>query len=250
MAIDKAIDSTALDNGLTTVADAIRAKGGTSAQFAFPNGMAQAIADLPSGGITPTGSTTLTEENTYDVTNKATAVVDFSATRANLAEAVTAKGVDTLPDSSFDTIANHISLIEGGGGSLPPGITKQASGSFTLDVDTASSNYYIQHNLGAMPKFVVVWSEDLTARQVEANRYIYLITYHDIRMENAENKFWYGYSNSYYRTQTASLGVASSSYNETTNLKQSDYITPTTFRINRSADYYKAGCTYKWIAIA
>ena len=49
MALDKLVDSTALDNGLTTVADAIRTKGGTTAQLAFPNGMAQAIEDLPSG---------------------------------------------------------------------------------------------------------------------------------------------------------------------------------------------------------
>lgn len=70
---------------------------------------------LPSGGITPSGSVTLTEERSYDVTDKATAVVDMSATRANLAEAVTAKGVDTLPTSSFDTIATNIGLISGGG---------------------------------------------------------------------------------------------------------------------------------------
>ncbi|MBQ0015164.1 MAG: hypothetical protein KBS82_07605 [Oscillospiraceae bacterium] len=50
MALDKLVDSTALDNGLTTVADAIRTKGGTTAQLSFPNGMAQAIEDLPSGG--------------------------------------------------------------------------------------------------------------------------------------------------------------------------------------------------------
>ena len=77
---------------------------------------------LPSGGgITPSGSVTLTEERSYDVTEKATAIVDFSATRANLAEAVTAKGVDTLPTSSFDTIATNIGLISGGGG-LPSNI--------------------------------------------------------------------------------------------------------------------------------
>lgn len=69
---------------------------------------------LPQAGITPTGSITLTEEKSYDVTEKATAVVDFSATRANLAEAVTAKGVDTLPTASFDTIATNIGLISGG----------------------------------------------------------------------------------------------------------------------------------------
>lgn len=50
MALDKLVDSTALDNGLTTIANAIRTKGGTTEQLAFPNGMAQAIEDLPSGG--------------------------------------------------------------------------------------------------------------------------------------------------------------------------------------------------------
>lgn len=74
------------------------------------------VVNTQDGGITPTGSVTLTEENTYDVTDKAQAIVDFSATRADLAEAVTAKGVDTLPTSSFDTIAANIGLIEGGGG--------------------------------------------------------------------------------------------------------------------------------------
>lgn len=40
----------ASDTDLTSVADAIRAKGGTSAQLAFPAGFVQAIADIPSGG--------------------------------------------------------------------------------------------------------------------------------------------------------------------------------------------------------
>lgn len=38
------------DTDLTTVADAIRAKGGTSAALEWPSGFAQAIADIPSGG--------------------------------------------------------------------------------------------------------------------------------------------------------------------------------------------------------
>ena len=49
MALDKLVDSTQLDADLTTVADAIRTKGGTSAQLAFPNEMAQAVLDIPSG---------------------------------------------------------------------------------------------------------------------------------------------------------------------------------------------------------
>lgn len=50
MAIDKAVDSVALDAGLTSIANAIRAKSGTSAQLNFPDGMASAVERIPTGG--------------------------------------------------------------------------------------------------------------------------------------------------------------------------------------------------------
>lgn len=50
MAIDKAVDSAVLETGLTKVADAIRTKGGTSGKLAFPDGMADAVAAIQSGG--------------------------------------------------------------------------------------------------------------------------------------------------------------------------------------------------------
>lgn len=43
MSVDKLVDSTQLDADLTSVADAIRTKGGTSAQLAFPNGFISAV---------------------------------------------------------------------------------------------------------------------------------------------------------------------------------------------------------------
>lgn len=116
----------ALTDKLTAIANAIRAKTGKTANMTLAE-MPAEIASIQTG-ITPTGSITLTDENTYDVTEKAQAVVDMSATRAALAEAVTAKGVDTLPDSSFDTIATNIGLIEGGGGL--PNVRK-----FTVNTD-------------------------------------------------------------------------------------------------------------------
>lgn len=56
MAVDKLVDSTQLDTDLTSVANAIRTKGGTSASLAFPAGFVSAIAAIPSGG----GSSVLT----------------------------------------------------------------------------------------------------------------------------------------------------------------------------------------------
>lgn len=74
MAIDKAIDSGVLDANLTTVAQAIREKGGTTQPLAFPAGFKSAIEAIETG-ITPEGSLTITENGTYDVTGKAQAVV-------------------------------------------------------------------------------------------------------------------------------------------------------------------------------
>ena len=56
MAVDKLVDSTQLDSDLTSVANAIRTKGGTSAQLAFPAGFVSAIGNIPTGGGTTTYS--------------------------------------------------------------------------------------------------------------------------------------------------------------------------------------------------
>ena len=50
MAVDKLVDSTQLDADLTSVANAIRTKGGTSAQMAFPAGFVSAVEAIPTGG--------------------------------------------------------------------------------------------------------------------------------------------------------------------------------------------------------
>lgn len=50
MSVDKLVDSTQLDSDLTSVANAIRTKGGTSASLAFPADFVSAIAAIPSGG--------------------------------------------------------------------------------------------------------------------------------------------------------------------------------------------------------
>jgi len=47
MAADKLVDSAQLNADLTTVANAIRTKGGISEQLSFPAGMASAIAAIP-----------------------------------------------------------------------------------------------------------------------------------------------------------------------------------------------------------
>ena len=66
MAVDKLVDSTQLDTDLTSVANAIRTKGGTSAILAFPAGFVSAIAAIPTGGGSSVISGTFTpSENAY-----------------------------------------------------------------------------------------------------------------------------------------------------------------------------------------
>lgn len=61
MAYDKLVDSAQLDADLLSVANAIRAKGGTSAALAFPADFVQAIGDIQTGG----GGNIQTESGTF-----------------------------------------------------------------------------------------------------------------------------------------------------------------------------------------
>lgn len=50
MGADKLVDSTELNSDLTSVADAIRSQGGTSAPLVFPSGFVSAIEEISTGG--------------------------------------------------------------------------------------------------------------------------------------------------------------------------------------------------------
>lgn len=50
MALDKVVDSAVLDAGMTSVANAIRAKGGTTEPLAWPDGFKAAIEAISGGG--------------------------------------------------------------------------------------------------------------------------------------------------------------------------------------------------------
>ena len=67
-------DYKATTSEFTAVADAIRAKGGTSASLAWPDGFASAISAIPSG-VAPSGSISISQNGTYDVSAFANAIV-------------------------------------------------------------------------------------------------------------------------------------------------------------------------------
>ena len=105
MAVDKLVDSTQLDADLTSVANAIRTKGGTSAQLAFPAEFVSAIGDIETGG--GGSGYTLVKSGTYTTTSDASATLyipvgDYSGTP---------KAILVCVDAPLDGIAQAIAQV-------------------------------------------------------------------------------------------------------------------------------------------
>ena len=66
MSADKLVDSTQLDSDLTSVANAIRTKGGTSASLTFPSDFVSAINAISGGGGSTLITKSITANGTYD----------------------------------------------------------------------------------------------------------------------------------------------------------------------------------------
>ena len=106
MALDKIVDSTQLDSDLTSIANAIREKGGTSAQMAFPAGFVSAVQAIPTG-TTPTGtkqnSISANGTTTEDVTNYASAQIIVAVPQPS--------GSTTVTDNGTYNISQYASVV-------------------------------------------------------------------------------------------------------------------------------------------
>lgn len=96
------------DTELTSVADAIRTKGGTSASLAFPSGFVTAVQNIPTGGITPTGtkqiSITQNGTTTEDVTNYASAEITVNVSGGGGSVTQDQDGYIVLPTTGGGTV--------------------------------------------------------------------------------------------------------------------------------------------------
>ncbi len=130
MAVDKLVDSSQLDADLTSIANAIRTKGGTSASLAFPAGFVSAVQAIPSGGITPTGTKQITANGSnIDVESYKYADVavpnsysagDEGKVVSNGALVAQTSDTVTTNDTYDTTLINLLTVnVSGGGGSSP-----------------------------------------------------------------------------------------------------------------------------------
>ena len=76
MALDKVIDSAALDAGMTSVADAIRAKAGTTEPLLWPDGFITAISGIETGGGDSAGS--VIDKSVTSITSNAAEVGQYA----------------------------------------------------------------------------------------------------------------------------------------------------------------------------
>lgn len=89
------------DTELTSIADAIRTKGGTSASLTFPTGFVSAVNDIPSGG--PSSTTVTFGEYSFPYTNGFITYVDGNGT--------VQKTTDLNAPSNIDMMSGSILVV-------------------------------------------------------------------------------------------------------------------------------------------
>lgn len=134
MAIDKAVDSSAFDAKLTSVADAIRSKGGTTATMSFPSGMVSAINEIETdSGDNVKSVNNITPDTSGNVSISGTSIPVSSSDSTTISSALESKmpKIENLPSGSDpDVLESEPTQI------LVPvydGVVDESSVKFTFD---------------------------------------------------------------------------------------------------------------------
>lgn len=195
---------------LTSIADKIRAKGGTSALLEFPQGYKDAV-DAIQTGITPTGTKNISTNGTHDVTNYASAnvqvpasavdsgtktinsngthdVVGYASANVNVPNsysssdegkvvsngALVAQTSDTVTanDTYDTTLINSLTVnVSGGGGQV---VTLLASGSYTKTT-AAGASVQIPVSYTGTPTQVFVYAPEPLASTAQTYKWAWQV---------------------------------------------------------------------------
>ena len=134
MALDKAVDSAQLNADLTAVADAIRTKGGTSAQLAYPDGFVSAIQAIQTGAPLQ-----------IVVTTSAGATVTATNGSKTISETADSTGVCTLTVPETGTLSVSATLV----GQTSDTKTVSITGSYAVALTFFSATITVNVDSGA-----------------------------------------------------------------------------------------------------
>ena len=139
MAIDKAVDSATLDAGMLSVADAIRAKAGTTEPLAWPDGFATAISGIETGGGDSAGS--VIDKSVTSITSNAAEVGQYAFSGCEQLETVSFPMATKIQGGAFIGCKALVSV------SAPnvKEIRSDATNYFVFDID----GNYMKDTLGA-----------------------------------------------------------------------------------------------------
>lgn len=229
MSVDKLVDSTQLDTDLTSVANAIRTKGGTSASLTFPSDFVSAINAI-SGGV---GSTliakSITANGTYNATDDS--ADGYSSVTVNVP---TGGGGLTFESGTYEPSANTSGekILFANTHSEAPAFIMMVDATGTADTSSNTNMQFVWYDYYKLYGIGMPWS---------ASAYRYASVYYAYRATNTSVLSVGGVHCPYDSDNAASSGINNPRF-------WTDELgfTPSSASTSR---YWRAGRTYKWIAI-